>query len=229
MTGFYSCHYNQQQQQSESMMVNNDNHQLTEIYNQPSTTTKKLSHDSIDSIFIFINDPEHLIVPYENVEEYMFLALFQSYPATIPCRPTYSKAEVTLWKESDNNQYQYQLIQIKPNSSLGITYDPRKGFHFDYPRWDSSVLECRYRINITDNNNGQYQQYEAKSTISLHWSSKFNVLSNYVHLEIYFFVLSQKKQTKFFYSIFKSTMFMKIQNIIINEIIINKIAKNRLI
>ncbi|KAH9412601.1 hypothetical protein DERP_006563 [Dermatophagoides pteronyssinus] len=156
----------------QSTISNDGNHQLTEIYNQPSssTTTKKISHDSIDKIFIFINDPEHLIVPYENVEEYMFLALFQSYPATIPCRPTYSKAEVTLWKESDNNQYQYQLIQIKPNSSLGITYDPRKGFHFDYPRWDSSVLECRYRINITDNNNGQYQQYEAKSTISLHWS-----------------------------------------------------------
>ncbi|OTF72740.1 hypothetical protein BLA29_009000 [Euroglyphus maynei] len=101
----------------------------------------------------------------------MFLALFQSYPATIPCRPTYSNANVTLWKEND---YQYQ--QIKPNASLGITYDPRKGFHFDYPRWDTSVLECRYSINISDDNGQQQQQfYEAKSTISLHWSSKFNV------------------------------------------------------
>ncbi|KAH7643343.1 vascular endothelial growth factor receptor 3 [Dermatophagoides farinae] len=108
----------------------------------------------------YMTDPEHLIVPYENVEQYMFLALFQSHPATIPCRPTYSNANVTLWKEND-----YQQIQIHPNASLGITYDPRKGFHFDYPRWDSSVLECHYHINTSDG-----QKYEAKSTISLHWS-----------------------------------------------------------
>lgn len=116
--------------------------------------------------YIIFTDPEHLIVPYENVEQYMFLALFQSHPATIPCRPTYSNANVTLWKEND-----YQQIQIHPNASLGITYDPRKGFHFDYPRWDSSVLECHYHINTSDG-----QKYEAKSTISLHWSSKFIVL-----------------------------------------------------
>lgn len=92
----------------------------------------------------------------------MFIAVFQSQPATIPCRPTYSRARVSLWKTHTKNNV---AQEIKANSSLGIMYNAKKGFYFAHPRWDSetNILECRYEMS----------QHRAHATISLHWSSKF--------------------------------------------------------
>lgn len=165
MTGYFSCHYSNQT--ATVSKLNAANHNMAWM----------------DRIYVFVNgisillaiqililmhysnlniDPENLVVPYENIKDYLFIAVFQSHPAIIPCRPTYSYAEVTLWK-----LHTTLPEQIKENTSLGITYDPKKGFYFDHPRWNSDavILECRFEVKSI--------QAEAKSTINLHWSSKF--------------------------------------------------------
>jgi hypothetical protein len=107
------------------------------------------------------SDPDYLIVPYEGNSDFMFIAVFQSQPATIPCKPTNSKAKVSLWKVYTNSG---RDKEIEVNSTIGITYNPKKGFHFEYPRWDSetSLLECRIKL-------GDSQQM---AQINIHWSSK---------------------------------------------------------
>ncbi|XP_054166017.1 vascular endothelial growth factor receptor 1-like [Oppia nitens] len=112
-----------------------------------------------DSIYVFVNDPEYLIVPYEGNYDFMFIAVFQSQPATIPCKPTNSRAKVSLWKVHTNSGIP-QEIQV--NSTLGITYNQKKGYHFEYPRWDgeTSLLECKVELDTI----------EMISQISIHWS-----------------------------------------------------------
>jgi hypothetical protein len=107
------------------------------------------------------SDPVNLIVPYEGYSKFMFIAVFQSQPATIPCKPTNSKAKVSLWKVHTNSG---RDEEIQVNSTIGITYNPKKGFYFEYPRWDSetSLLECRIKL-------GDSQQI---AQINIHWSSK---------------------------------------------------------
>lgn len=149
MTGYYVCHYN--------------NTKIDEYEPLSASSSGDLAHPetsgSLDQIYIFVNDPNNLIVPYEGIVSFLFIALFQSQPATIPCRPTYSTAEVSLWK-TDTKAGVHQ--EIRANTTLGITYDARKGFHFSHPRWDhdTNELECRFQVN----------EITAKSVINIHWS-----------------------------------------------------------
>lgn len=148
MTGYYVCHYNNtKMDEYEILSTINENHHENSVL--------------LDQIYIFVNDPNNLMVPYEGIVSFLFIALFQSQPATIPCRPTYSTAEVSLWK-TDTKAGVHQ--EIKANASLGIIYDPRKGFHFSHPRWDhdTNELECRFKMN----------EMTSKSVINIHWSGK---------------------------------------------------------
>jgi hypothetical protein len=91
------------------------------------------------------SDPDNLIVPYEESIDFMSIAVFQSQPTTIPCKPTNSKAKVSLWKVYTNSG---RDKEIEVNSTIGIIYNSKKGFHFEYPRWDSETrfLECRIKL-----------------------------------------------------------------------------------
>ncbi|KPM07133.1 hypothetical protein QR98_0056180 [Sarcoptes scabiei] len=146
MTGYFNCSYNS-----------------TSLLSHRYLDRQNLLHSNafVQSVYIFVNDPQNLIVPYESAIDYLFIAVFQSQPATIPCRPSYSDAIVTLWKVHTKNNIPEQ---IEPNENLGISYDPKKGFHFEHPRWDSetTVLECRFKVPLID--------VSASSRISLHWS-----------------------------------------------------------
>ena len=107
-------------------------------------------------------DPDELIVPYEERStEFMLVAVFQSHPATIPCKATNSMAKVSLWKMSSKPE------EIVVNNTLGISFNPKKGYHFEYPRWDADnmILECRVELN----SNTQYSQ------IHIHWSGESNL------------------------------------------------------
>lgn len=111
-------------------------------------------------------DANDLIVPFEGGTDFMFIAVFQSHPATIPCKATNSRAQVSLWKVPTMGPQQ----QIIVNNTLGVSYNPKKGFHFEYPRWDAdnSLLECKVELNGV----------EQVSQISIHWTSKW---SSFVH------------------------------------------------
>ncbi len=87
------------------------------------------------------SDPDNLIVPYEGNIDFMSITVFQSQPVTIPCKPTNSGRDK----------------EIEVNSTIGITYNSKKGFHFEYPRWDSTLvliftrfLECRIKLGNSD-------------------------------------------------------------------------------
>ncbi|CAG2106712.1 unnamed protein product, partial [Medioppia subpectinata] len=115
-----------------------------------------------DTIYVYVNgkaDPEYLIVPYEGNYDFMFIAVFQSQPATIPCKPTDSRAKVSLWKVHTNSGIPQEIVV---NNTLGITYNAKKGYHFEYPRWDgeTSLLECKVELD----------GIEMISQISIHWS-----------------------------------------------------------
>ncbi len=94
------------------------------------------------------SDPDNLIVPYEGNIDFMSITVFQSQPVTIPCKPTNSGRDK----------------EIEVNSTIGITYNSKKGFHFEYQRWDSETrfLECRIKL-------GDSQQM---AQIEIHWPSK---------------------------------------------------------
>lgn len=40
----------------------------------------------LDSLFVFVNDPDNLIVPYENMDEVLMMPVMQLEPTTIPCK-----------------------------------------------------------------------------------------------------------------------------------------------
>ncbi|RWS12832.1 Vascular endothelial growth factor receptor 3-like protein, partial [Dinothrombium tinctorium] len=98
--------------------------------------------------------PVNLLVPFEG-NSYIFISVIQHRPATIPCMPTNSKANVTLWKVQTTTQ-------IQTGSQYGVEYDPTSGFYFRNPNWDhdTTYLICEARLgNITQ-----------ESTVSVHWS-----------------------------------------------------------
>ena len=113
-------------------------------------------------MFVLIfSDEENLIVPYSGTTEYMLVVLFQLQPATLPCKPTSSLAKASLWKIHTNSG---EPEEIKVDSNLGVTYDPRAGFYFEHPRWnaETQILECRISVG----------NQEATSIINVVWSSK---------------------------------------------------------
>jgi len=112
------------------------------------------------------SDPDYLIVPYEGNSDFVPISVFQSRPATIPCKPSDSKATVSLWKIHTNSGEPEQIV-VDPN--LGVTYNPKKGFHFENPRWDTetSLLECRVKLD----------DIEHVSKINIHWSSELFIFS----------------------------------------------------
>ncbi|CAL1269808.1 unnamed protein product [Larinioides sclopetarius] len=74
------------------------------------------------SVYIFVNDESHLLLPLD----FFLYTLHEGTRSVIPCLPTYSKANVTLWK-------------IKPQSAEmiplahDVEYNPMEGFILKYP------------------------------------------------------------------------------------------------
>ena len=74
----------------------------------------------------------------------IFMVVVQSYPTTIPCKPTSSKVNVTLWKVLSKPE------QIVIGNERGVTYDPTEGFYFERLQWDveSSLLQCKGTLEV---------------------------------------------------------------------------------
>ena len=164
MTGYYVCQYNVTNHSKSASLSN-----FIPIYQnvlsvQSSDQITPIATDLIDMVYIFVNDPHNLMVPFEGQLDFLFIALFQLQPATIPCRPTYSKAVVKLWKMQTKDKD--LPTEIKPNSTLGISYNPKKGFYFDNARWDSdsNSLQCHFEVDGLKPLN---------TSISIHWSSMY--------------------------------------------------------
>ena len=184
LTGLFICQYNQTK--SNALQFNHPNQTLStsQIINYQQTFNDKSSTaNARDSVYIFVNDIDNLIVPYESVTDFQFLAVFQSHPATIPCKPTISTTKVTLWKTHTKNNV---ATEIRPNATLGISFDPEKGFYFESPRWDSDtqILECRF----------EYGGKVSPVMITVHWSSKLSTFFLFfLHVLIFvFFVVNFK-------------------------------------
>ena len=127
-TGMYSCHYN--------ASLGSDS-TATDEYDQSEYDSGKLKQ----YVYVFVNNEENLLLPYEG-HRTLVLHFIQSHPATIPCIPTDSRTNVTLWltHTKDGNPE-----IIKPDDNNGVTYDPTLGFHFEHRNWDlsSSFLSCK--------------------------------------------------------------------------------------
>ncbi|RWS02915.1 Vascular endothelial growth factor receptor 3-like protein, partial [Dinothrombium tinctorium] len=119
-TGLFTCHYND-----------------------------SITFENFDSAYIFFNDPSHLSVPVtENVV--IDIIAKKLSPLTIPCIPTSSKVEVTLWKmytgSISNPMVAQEQIQVNPIEN--VSYDPKHGFHFKYVLFDETygLLACKFSL-----------------------------------------------------------------------------------
>ncbi|KAI1304167.1 Vascular endothelial growth factor receptor 2 [Halotydeus destructor] len=124
-TGFYGCFYNDTE----------DNNKVDNNW-----------------IYVFVNHDTMLFVPYEG-QEFIFLSLVQSQPATIPCVPSSSRARVTMVRPGNE--------EIRVDGDM-IQYNPMYGFYFLHPRWDEyAFFQC---IAILDGRN------ETKA-VNIHWTT----------------------------------------------------------
>lgn len=158
MTGYYVCQYNISSPKSAALQNYNLIRQNVLITPSGDPMTP-VATELMDMIYIFVNDASNLAVPFEGQLDFFFLALFQQHPASIPCRPTFSNATVRLMKMHSNAGE-----EIKPNATLGISYNPKKGFYFENARWDSdsNLLQCQYNMN----------GLSTSTQINIHWSSR---------------------------------------------------------
>ncbi|GIX95044.1 hypothetical protein CEXT_503691 [Caerostris extrusa] len=69
-------------------------------------------------LYIFVNDDSHLLLP---LNYFPFLTLHEGVPSVIPCLPTVSSANVSLWKVK-------QPIVEKLELNDGLKYDFTEGF-----------------------------------------------------------------------------------------------------
>ncbi|RWS27211.1 Vascular endothelial growth factor receptor 3-like protein, partial [Leptotrombidium deliense] len=108
-------------------------------------------------MFTVFTDDHNLLVPFEG-NPYIFISVIQSHPATIPCLPTNSRTNVTLWKPQTANG----KTEIRVGEKYGVEYDPTSGFFFRNPNWDheTGYLICEAVL-------GNVSQI---STVSIHWS-----------------------------------------------------------
>ncbi|GFS73630.1 vascular endothelial growth factor receptor 2 [Nephila pilipes] len=70
------------------------------------------------SLYIFVNDDSHLLLP---LHYFPFLTLHEGTRSVIPCLPTFSNANVTLWKVR-------KPIAEKIELNSGLKYIPTEGF-----------------------------------------------------------------------------------------------------
>lgn len=107
---------------------------------------------------LYATDPKYLLVPYEG-REVIFISVVQSHPATIPCLPTNSRADISLWKVHTRSG-KPEMIQV--GDDYGVTYDPTVGFYFEHPQWDaeSTYLECRASLGSENET----------TAVNIHWS-----------------------------------------------------------
>lgn len=164
MTGSYVCQYNMSNSKSGNSSAQFFNyHPISEnVLSAPFSdhVIPSMAPHMMDTIYIFVNDIYNLMVPFEGQTEFFFIALFQHHPATIPCRPTFSKATVRLLKMQTKEGEAPQ--EIKPNATLGISYNPKKGFYFELARWDSdsNLLQCHYEMD----------GISSTTAVNIHWS-----------------------------------------------------------
>ncbi|XP_054159954.1 vascular endothelial growth factor receptor 2-like [Oppia nitens] len=102
--GYYSCHYN------------------TSLVKY----SHRLVHNKTNSIYVFVTDPHNLFVGH--LVLYPILPAINNSALVIPCRPSSSLSEVTLW--TPPNDHFSGIYNIMPvNDSTGVSYDPKTGFH----------------------------------------------------------------------------------------------------
>ncbi|KAI1280687.1 Vascular endothelial growth factor receptor 3 [Halotydeus destructor] len=113
------------------------------------------SNVSWSSVYAFVNDLDHLIVPVDNMHDIVFLVVNQLKATVVPCKSSYSRANVSLRSSTTDN---YRKI----GNEYGVTFDPTTGFKFKRPHWNDewSSFVCEVRMGNTT----QESQY------IIHWS-----------------------------------------------------------
>ncbi|RWS11057.1 Vascular endothelial growth factor receptor 3-like protein, partial [Dinothrombium tinctorium] len=82
--------------------------------------------DYKDSLYIFINDAKNILIPnHENS-----ILQIRSMLIKVPCKATYSSAELTLYRITNNTKNSYVRELVNSSSSFNFTFDPTEGFKF---------------------------------------------------------------------------------------------------
>ncbi|GIX75292.1 vascular endothelial growth factor receptor 3 [Caerostris extrusa] len=73
--------------------------------------------DNITSIYVFVNDPQHLFIETPSIMTgHMLIPALQYRKALIPCLPTSSTLNVTLWKTEGEEE-----LVVKPDLTAGLS------------------------------------------------------------------------------------------------------------
>ncbi|XP_054724106.1 vascular endothelial growth factor receptor 1-like [Uloborus diversus] len=117
-TGFYMCHY-----------INTTDFDFAE---------------NVTAVYVFVNDPDHIFVQNSAIMSvHLILSLQQNKKGIIPCLPTSSKANVTLWKKESEDDFGEMVT-----TGTDVTFDPRYGFGIHYPTfYFSGFFQCRASSN----------------------------------------------------------------------------------
>ncbi|KAG1682674.1 Vascular endothelial growth factor receptor 1 [Nymphon striatum] len=114
-TGYYYCHY--------------------------ENTVNMKDRASVTSIYLFANDPGYLFVQDFTTGFTLFPTIKYGPVAVIPCKPTHSKTNVTLWTILDSG-----LIKMIPFSDT-VQFDPKRGIILKYPSPQfSGLFNCHAQL-----------------------------------------------------------------------------------
>lgn len=189
-TGHYACHYDVTRT-ARGMKNSTSNMMATDVAGASNSGASETSASSgyiashtsnfadchaRQMIYVFINDHEYLLVPHEG-QAAIFMSVVQSHPATIPCKPTSSKVNVTLWKVLTRTG---EPEQIKIGPMYGVTYDPTEGFHFEQLQWDadSSLLQCKGQLEVESlDSTDDHVTHESHADSSAHETTVISTLA----------------------------------------------------
>ncbi|CAG2113554.1 unnamed protein product, partial [Medioppia subpectinata] len=104
------------------------------------------SKHTFDSIYVFVNDPNNLIVPIDGSDEFIIVpALENSTHLAIPCRPTSSNLTVTL------DSYDSKIENFVQMSNDLLSFDPTIGFTVhDFPFSQYNTLDCKVKSGLRE-------------------------------------------------------------------------------
>ncbi|GFQ79300.1 vascular endothelial growth factor receptor 1 [Trichonephila clavata] len=92
--------------------------------------------DNSTSLYVFVNDPLHLFVETSIFTGHLLIPLQQHRKAILPCLPTSSSINVTLWKTDGEEE----MVAMAGD----IEFDPRFGFIIYYPIiYFNGYFQCR--------------------------------------------------------------------------------------
>lgn len=93
---------------------------------------------TIESVYIFVNDIDNIFIRLDKLED-IFIAAVQGQPLTIPCKTSFSYANVSLWT-TDFKPKRLDIIHK-------INYSPLKGFYSPHALFGFlDKLQCRARV-----------------------------------------------------------------------------------